>query len=210
MELNIVSFLYLFLRLAPFILVCFFSLLSIFNQDFKGLIYLIGLLFTCFIAILLSSVLTFIPAPGSPKPEICNMITIGQSEEICALPLGQVVFGFTFAYLSHSIYTNKLLKRNIPTMIFFPLLILFDMYWNSNNGCNTLIQLCVSLLIGGLCGWFWGSLIAKTKNKDLQYISGVNNDQICSAPSKTKFRCNVYRGGVIVSQFASTPKEEKK
>jgi hypothetical protein len=206
MELNVVSFFYLFLRLAPFILVCFFSLLSIFNQDLKGFVYLIGLLVTCFITITVGNVLTFIPTVGSPKPEICNMITMGQTEEICSLPLGQVVFGFTFAYLFYSIYINKLYKRNIPTLIFFPLVIIFDMSWNSKNGCYTLIQLCVSLIIGGLCGWFWGYLINKTKNKDIQYITGVNNDQVCSVPSSQKFRCDVYSGGKRISQFASTPK----
>jgi hypothetical protein len=158
---------------------------------------------------MISSVLTFIPVPPSPKPEICNMITIGQSEEICALPLGQVVLGYTFAYLYYSIRINKLFNRNIPTMIFFPLLIMFDLYWNFNNGCNTLIQLCIALGIGSVCGWFWASIIAQTKNKDLQYITGINKDQVCSAPSKTQFRCNVYRGGKIVSQFASTPEANK-
>ena len=38
MELNIATIIYLFFRLAPFIIVCFFSLQSIFNQDLKGLV----------------------------------------------------------------------------------------------------------------------------------------------------------------------------
>jgi sulfur-oxidizing protein SoxB len=36
MDFNILAFGYLFLRLAPFVLVCFFSLSSLLNQDFKG------------------------------------------------------------------------------------------------------------------------------------------------------------------------------
>ena len=36
MEINFTTLFYLFLRLAPFVLVCFFSLLSIFNFDLKG------------------------------------------------------------------------------------------------------------------------------------------------------------------------------
>ena len=51
MEFNIVAFAYLFLRLAPFILICFFTLSSIFNQDFKGLIYLLGILFSVVLSI---------------------------------------------------------------------------------------------------------------------------------------------------------------
>ena len=44
MEVNILSISYLFFRLAPFIIVCFFTLNSIFNQDLRGIIYLCGLL----------------------------------------------------------------------------------------------------------------------------------------------------------------------
>jgi hypothetical protein len=44
MEVNLLSISYLFFRLAPFIIVCFFTLNSIFNQDLRGIIYLCGLL----------------------------------------------------------------------------------------------------------------------------------------------------------------------
>ena len=49
---NISSLLYLSFRLAPFIIVSVFSLTSIIHQDFKGLIYLGGLLFTSVFAIM--------------------------------------------------------------------------------------------------------------------------------------------------------------
>ena len=91
------SLTYLFLRLAPFILVSFFSLASVFNQDFKGLVYLLGLIFACFSAMMIGNVL---PIPISSMPnEICNMITISQVPSISKLPLSQCIFGYTFAYL---------------------------------------------------------------------------------------------------------------
>ena len=46
MEANLYNLFYLFFRLSPFIVACFFSLISIFNSDMKGLIYLVGLIFT--------------------------------------------------------------------------------------------------------------------------------------------------------------------
>jgi len=57
MQLNIVSIFYLFFRLAPFIIVSYFSLQSIFNQDMKGLVFLIGLLITTFLTIFIGNVL---------------------------------------------------------------------------------------------------------------------------------------------------------
>jgi hypothetical protein len=44
MEVNLLSISYLFFRLAPFIIVCFFTMNSLFNQDLRGIVYLCGLL----------------------------------------------------------------------------------------------------------------------------------------------------------------------
>jgi len=201
MELNIISFGYLFLRLAPFILVCFFSLASIFNQDFKGLVYLVGLLFACFCATLVGKAVPLTPLTQSP--EICRMITIGQMESISKLPLGQTVFGYTFAYLLYVMYTNGLIPQNIPTLIFFPLLIVSDFWWNMSNSCFTWLQLLLSLIVGGLVGVAWGAIIASTKSTNLLYFSGINQTETCSKASKQTFKCNVYKNGNLIAKNIS-------
>lgn len=204
MELNIISLSYLFLRLAPFVLVCFFSLSSIFNQDFKGLVYLVGLLFACFITIFLGSVMSFIPSIDGDRPAICNIITMGQTE-ISVLPLGQAVFGYTFAYLLYTIIKYKYVTKNIPTLVFFPVIILFDILWNVKNSCYTIWQLGTSLLIAGMFGWLWSYIIDKTNSKYLQYFVGVNNKEVCSKPSASTFKCAVYKNGKLISNNMATP-----
>lgn len=200
MDLNIISYTYLFLRLAPFFLVCFFTLSSILNQDFKGLVYVAGLLLTCFTAIILGNAFSdFIPKLDD-KPDICNMISIGSNGDISKLPLGQVVISFTFGYLLYPLIFYDLFKRNIPTLIFFPLLLLFDIIWNVKNSCYTPIQLIYSLIIGGLLGVGWGYIIDKAKNPALQYFAGTPNGEVCSAPTNTTFKCNVYKNGELLSQ----------
>jgi len=204
MELNIVSITYLFLRLAPFILVSFFSLASIFNQDFKGIVYLVGLLFACFINILLGE---FFQISNPDKPEICNMITINQSGEISKLPLGQAVFGYTFSYLFYTIYKYNYFYQNISTLLFFPTLIIFDMIWNMNNGCYRFVPLFLSLLFASIFGVLWGYLIDSMNRKNLQYFVGVNNKEVCNAASASTFKCAVYKNGQLISKNFSTPKE---
>ena len=205
MDLNIISFTYLFLRLAPFVLVSFFALSSIFNQDFKGLVYLVGLLCACFINIAVGNVMTFLPTMDpDARPEICNMISLGQSD-ISKLPLGQAVFGYTFAYLLYTILQYNFVNQNIPTLVFFPLLITFDALWNIKNSCYTVWQLLVSLVIAGLFGSFWSYLIDSTNTTSLQYFAGVNNKEVCSKPSATTFKCAVYRNGKLLSTNMATP-----
>lgn len=200
MELNIISFCYLFLRLAPFILVCFFSLSSVLNQDFRGLVYIAGLLFSCFTTIVFGNGMSdFIPiVDANERPQICNSISVGQSGDVSKLPLGQSVISFTFGYLLYTIIQNNIIKQNIATIVFFPILLLFDLVWNAKNGCYTIWQLFVSLIIGGLFGVLWSYIISKTNNPDLQYFSGVNDTEVCSVPSQQTFKCKVYKNGQLI------------
>lgn len=201
MDLNIVGFGYLFLRLAPFVLASFFTLASIFNQDFKGFIYLVGLLFSSFIT-MLTAKLPFINKLRRPEdsPEICNVLTIGQTDSLSDLPLGQSALTYTFAYLLFSILKYKMVLQNIPTLVFFPLLIIFDFIWNLNNSCYSFFQLLTSLCVGGIIGISWASIIATSKTPSLMYFSSLSSKEVCSKPSKSTFRCNVYKNGKLISK----------
>ena len=197
MELNIITFGYLFFRLAPFILVCFFTLASFFNQDFKGLIYLIGLIFACFSAMMIGNSLSIDPPDNTN--ELCNLITIGDTPAYSKLPLGQCIFGYTFAYLMFIILKHKLVLQNLPTVIFFPFIMSIDILWNMSNNCYKLSQLLISLIIGGLFGLLWAYVINKTKMTNLQYFNQISGKQACTRPSKSTFKCNVYKNGKLIS-----------
>jgi hypothetical protein len=217
MELNIITFIYLFLRLAPFILVCFFSLSSLFNNDFKGIIYLLGLLVSCFITIMVGNTLNLdggtpmtaaSVAPDvattentkyTPDP-MCSIMTIGMVENIAHLPMSQSVLGFTFAYILYAIITNSLVTRNIPTLVFFPVLITFDFIWNAKNSCYTILQLLVALIIGSLFGVIWGLLINSQNDSMMVYYSGISSTEVCNKPSQSTFKCNVYKNGMLLGQ----------
>tara|TARA_B110000285_G_scaffold12953_1_gene12877 strand:+ start:3386 stop:4006 length:621 start_codon:yes stop_codon:yes gene_type:complete len=205
MDLNVIGFGYLFLRLAPFVLASFFTLASIFNQDFKGFIYLVGLLFSSFITMIAGKSLPFVKDLQRPEnsPEICNVLTIGQADSLSDLPLGQSALAYTFAYLLYSMINSELLMQNIPTLVFFPILIAFDFIWNMNNSCYSFGQLTASLGIGGGIGWLWAYIISKGKSPSLMYFSSLSNREVCSKPSKSTFKCNVYKNGKLISKNIS-------
>jgi hypothetical protein len=112
---------------------------------------------------------------------------------------GQAIFGYTFAYLMFIILKHKLVLQNLPTVIFFPIMIAVDILWNMNNNCYSLVQLLVSLTIGGLIGYLWGYVINKTKMTQLQYFNQISGKQACTRPSKSTFKCNVYKNGQLIS-----------
>jgi hypothetical protein len=198
MELNIVTLLYLFFRLAPFIIVCYFALSSLFNQDMKGLIYLVGLLFACFVTFLLGNTLplsfTFgesdaLPDVRKTVAPVCNLITIGKDGSFSRLPLGIATLSYTFFYLLFVIVKYKLELNNIPTLIFFPILILADFIWNIMNDCYTAFGVILSLFAGGLMGLAWSSIIIRLNQPNLLFLNVGSSQSVCQRPSKQLFKC---------------------
>jgi len=205
MEINFATLFYLFLRLAPFVLVCFFSLLSIFNFDLKGVVYLVGVIITMTVSIVSGNLITAIFPNIIQKPDglLCDIINLSSS--IPSLPIGQSIIGFTSAYListlyfNDSNYKNNAILNNWPTIAFFSILVICDIYWNNfKNKCygklHSLITYGSSIAVGIL----WSSIIFDTKTPSLQFFPKYKNNELCKRASEKTFKCRVYRGGKLV------------
>lgn len=201
MDLNFIGIGYLFLRLAPFVLASFFTLASIFNQDWKGVIYLVGLLFSSFITVL-SSKLPWISSLQAPqnRPGICNILSFSNSDILSDLPLSISAISYTFAYLLFFIIIYKNGKENIPTLVFFPLLIIFDLIWNFTTGCYSFFQLIISITIGTAIGVLWAYILSTTNSPHLTYFNTLSTKEVCSVASKQTFKCKVYKNGKLLSK----------
>jgi hypothetical protein len=219
---NITSLAYMYFRLAPFILVCMFSLTSILYQDFKGLIYLAGLVLSCILATITGSSLfensvTNSTTSSSSTPvittstkvderlkglEVCNLLTLSDAGPISKIPLSLVTFSYTAGYLLYIINHNGLVYQNLPTLIILPTLCVVDIVWHLANKCTkdgSLYPLLGAVLIGGGVGVLWSYIISRTNNSELQYFNGISNAQQCSRPTTQQFRCDVYKGGALLS-----------
>lgn len=185
-DFNIISLSYLFSRLSPFIIICYFILQSIFNQNLKGIFYVAGVLLACFLNLFVVGSMIDQPAGIEQRP-ICNLI-----DGMPTLPIGQTVLGFTFAYLSYIIFKYQLVDQNSPTFIIFPILIMADIVWNLKNECSKAIALFASLSIGTIFGILWG-LIIDSVDPELQFFNGIGNKNICKRPSSTLYRCRIAK-----------------
>ena len=124
MDLNLGIFSFLFLRLAPFILICFFTLSSIFNNDLRGVVYLFGVLFSIFISFLIGGNQFFDLGGVSDdeKSGVCDFVLFGKGVE-GSVPVGETIIGFTFFYLFTTLilkdreYINKVINfDNVPNI----------------------------------------------------------------------------------------------
>jgi hypothetical protein len=202
MEINLTTFFYLFLRLAPFVLVCFFSLLSIFNYDLKGVVYLFGIIISILITIPLGNLISsFIPSINpETSSELCDIINIGGSE-FSSLPIGQIIIGFTSSYLLSTIFLTDYnsIINNWPTIGFFSLLVICDIYWNNyKTNCYSYSQSIITYTLSGIIGYLWALTIVDTKSPELQYFPKYKNNELCKRTSEKTFKCRVYKNGKLV------------
>jgi hypothetical protein len=188
---NISFLLYTAFRLAPFILVSYFSLSSILNQDVKGIVYLAGLLFACFIASMFGSIEYFKNKIDntSDNEMICNVLTLTDSGRFSNLPLSMVTFTYTFFFLVYIIIDKKIAVQNIPTLIIFPLIIIAEFAWNNFYGCSSMAGIVCAGIIGGFFGFAWSAIIRNSGAVNLQYFNGISNSNVCTRSSTQKFSC---------------------
>lgn len=216
MELSFATLFLLFLRLSPFVLLCFFSISSVFNSDLKGIVYLAGLLLAAGVSIMAQGVVS--SSKPDNKDDICDLVSIG-SGIFSNIPLGETILGFTFTYLLHSMRQtdieypgSDIVKRNWPTILFFMALIFSDLVLNTNmfffikeylkmplTACYTNTQTIIAYVIGIIAGVIWSNIIYNTKTPELLYFSKYKNNESCSKVSNKTFKCKVYKNGNLIS-----------
>lgn len=197
MELNLITLLYLFFRLSPFIIVSYFSLSSIFNQDLKGIIYLVGLLIASFVTIIVGNVMpstfTYGVDEGTNNLRqvngVCNMITIGKDGSFSKIPLGISMLSYTLIYLVYIIAINHIELDNLPTLIILPILIFGDLVWNIANDCYKPFGIILSIACGSLMGWAWAAIVNSFNQPKLFFLNVGGSKTVCHRPSKQLFKC---------------------
>jgi hypothetical protein len=196
MQIDFIKITYLFFRLSPFIIVCYFTLLSVFNQDAKGLIYLAGLLMTCMIVSSVGEIpgIKMVDA-NQDKSDECKVTYLGVSDEAISktLPLSMAVLSYTYWYLFVIIGENKMWAKNTPLLVLFPILMLADAWWQSTNGCNSIGYSAASFFLAGGLGAIWSVIISSTGLVELQIFNGISGSEVCSRPTRSNYRCRIKK-----------------
>jgi len=190
MKLDIINAGLLGIRLSPVLLASHFALQAILNQDTGGVLYLSGLMFTCFIAYLFKSVLDD-PSKideGSAQHLICNSIGIDGFNNIS---LTQIVLNYTLGYFSIAVCTGKGNKCNdkwLP-IVFFVSLIISNIALEYSNNCISVSSLMLSALIGIIGGMSWAGFLKGAGYRNLPLFGGISNKITCSK-AKSNISCS--------------------
>ena len=121
-------------------------------------------------------------------PPVCNTLSLGGFTGFSKVPLRTAVLSYTFFYLVYTIGKYDMALYNIPTLIFFPIVILSDIGWNIKNRCYPLLACAMSLVVAGGIGVLW-SFIVSTYMPNMQYIIVGSNREMCMKPNDQTLIC---------------------
>jgi hypothetical protein len=172
---NIYNAVYIIIRLAPFIVVMYFTLQSMFLLDMNGMLFLVGLVLACLITIQLSTVTRLKQNNLREIPEYCKILDISEDGAMSGLPLGQTVLSYTFFYILFILGKYSLVDYNAGTISILVVLIVGDFFWNMTHKCSPINGLVISLIVGGVMGTFWAIVVDSNKKILKNDVTDFNN-----------------------------------
>lgn len=168
----------------PHVLVGFFVLLSIFNGNLKGIMYLTGIIMLfAFTSIFIPDT----PEKGVDRKEACRMFDLyGFSKR---LPLGIMIYSFTFIYLLLPMYIFE--QISYPIIILLPSCIALDTMYRTIYSCDSLGIILSAGILGTVVGLLWFSLVYSVNHNLLYHTELVSDKLSCSLKSEQRYSCEI-------------------
>lgn len=197
MKLDIQNIINLVSALSPLLVSFLLVMISLFNQNMKGVIYLAGVLFTSIINLKIGSTLGKIKDPNASI--MCDFIGIPYLTNFNVPSSSTMFHAFTIAYLIFPMYDTK--QANVLLITVLSIFLILDTLSKIKNRCTNRTGVSLGLALGGLMGYVWYMLFKVNGHESLLYYNEVNSNNVqCSRPSKQTFKCTVYKNGEVISQ----------
>ena len=196
LKLDLKNIFQLISTLSPLLVTFSMLMISLFNVNIKGLVYLAGILLANLTNIVIGS--TIGHRNNDNASILCNLINMPYVSNF-NIPSSTTVFlSFTLVYLTLPMLTSSQFN---PAMIsFFLALIVVDAISKISNKCTTHLGILLGLLFGSFFGATWYSLIKNSGYESLLYYEELQSNKVrCSKPTKQTFKCSVYKNGKLIS-----------
>jgi hypothetical protein len=182
--------------LSPVLLAFFFVMLSILNQNIKGLVYIAGVLLATVLNI---PIMNLIKSPISPDASLtCNLVEIPFLTNYNSPAPSSLLIAFTFAYLFLPMKANN--QMNFSVISALCILFAMDAVTRITGKCTTVSGTVIGGLVGVIFGTIWYTVFHAVGADYLLYFDELeSNNVVCSKPSKQKFKCSVFKNGQLIS-----------
>ena len=170
--------------MSPYILIGFFLLLSIFNFNLKGIIYIMG------VCILIGIVTAFNNTIYKGSLEACNFFGDALNDIPC---FSSGLYMYTFMYLFMAMINSNIL--NIPLLILLLSMFFADATIRFSVKCTDFNGIIFGGIIGLFIGATWYIIFANSAPHLLYFDEYVSNKVACSVPKNQDFKCRLFKDG---------------
>lgn len=183
--------------LSPLLVTFLLVMISLFNQNVKGLIYLAGILVTSIVNLIAG--FTFGQQKYSDASIMCDFIGLPYLTNFNVPSSSAMFHAFTLAYLLFPMYDTK--QVNVLLIAVLSLFLVLDAISKVKNRCTNNMGVALGALLGALMGYCWYAIFKYTDNETLLYYNDLQSNNVqCSRPSKQTFKCRVYKNGELISE----------
>lgn len=183
--------------IGPFFLTFFLVMLSIFNQNFKGLFYIVGILLLFGLNVIL---MNFYKEKVDIKnlPFHCNLFEIGNLSQYSYPEISSMIISFTLIYLLLPMIFNN--QMNFVILFTLISMLVIDAYSKKSLNCSNYSKVIAGTGFGLIFGALWYFVILFGFSKEYLYFNEIgSNNVVCKRPSKQTFKCSVYKNGKLIS-----------
>ena len=199
LQLTFSNIVQLFSIFAPLFLGTFLVLVSVFNQNIKGLIYLGGVLIASVINYVVSMTIGSEPVPG--EGSICNLVEFPLIPNRYNVPNYNSMFiAFTLMYLLLPMLTNS--QVNLWIIGTIVSIIAIDAYVKLQYSCTVPRGITIGGIVGAALGSLWYFLFKFTDMQSLLFFNDLtSNNVVCNRPKNQTFKCSVYKNGQVIQDL---------
>ena len=198
MQLNFSNMLQFFAAISPILLAFCLVMLSIFNSDIKGMVYLGGVLIASLINLFILNTLKV--KSQTLIPPSCNLIDFPFNlNEYVSPAFNSMFIAFTLAYLY--LPMQYISGINFPVLMFITGLLVLDGGTKIMGGCTTFSGVALGSLVGFVLGIMWFVLFFSTGHEGLLFFNvESSNNVICSRPKQQTFKRRLYKNGELIGE----------
>lgn len=180
------------MQMTPVFIAVFMLFTSLFNGDVKALIWLAWAILGIVLLIPLSRIFNSAPCTMSKE------ILIDIFSKYPNLSVSTFFITFTLIYLVLPMQSNK--DWNYYVIVGFLGMIAVDTLFKMRYMCTTGLGIFSGASIGALYSWICYSILHNNGGDKFLYFNTISSNNVyCTKPKKQQFKCNVYKGGEIIS-----------
>jgi hypothetical protein len=199
LQLTFSNIVQLFSVFAPLFLGTFLILVSVFNQNIKGLIYLGGVLIA---SVINMGIMVMVGSePVENQGAICNLLEFPLIPTQYNVPNYNSMFiAFTLMYLLLPMLSNNQINFwMIGTIVS---IFAVDAYVKLQYSCTVPRGITFGAIIGGGLGATMYFLLKFSELEGLLFFNDLtSNNVVCKRPKNQTFKCSVYKNGQVIQDL---------